>query len=282
MVAQAAALGYDGLEIRGLGGSLHLPGARELADDPAGVRRLFSEAGVELVSLASTAAFETWSRRELGESHRAVNETIELAAKLGCPYVRIFLGQAQGMENRATMGRVAEQVGQVVEVAARHQVTILVENAGDFLASKDLWYVLDAVSHPGVLGSHNPLNVRLRGERPTVSVPRLARRLGVFRIADGKFDETGRFLSHEIPGQGSCELDRAIDLLKGVCFQGWLSFEWPQAKAGLAAPEDALPQALAFMRERLAHTYERLSAYAKDKNPPNLKVPPSVEAAPAT
>lgn len=280
IVEQAAALGYDGVELRGLGGKLHLPELPELADDPAAVKQLLQQARVQLVCLASAASFESHSRRALDRSRRKLTETIELAARLECPYVRIFLGQAQGTEHRGTLSRVADQLRPIAEVAARYRTAILVENAGDFLGSDDLWYVLDAVSHPAILGSHNPLRARLRGERPTTSVPRLSRRLAVFRMADGAFDEGGHFLNHELPGRGSCELDRAIDLLKGVCFAGWLMFEWPKARAELAEPAEALPQALAFVRERLAHTPDRLSAYAKDKNAPNFKAPLSVEAAP--
>lgn len=282
IVGQAAALGYDGVELRGLGGKSHLPEVAELADDPAGVKQLFKQAGVQLVGLASSASFESWSRRVADRNRWTLTETIELAGRLECPYVSILLGQTQGMEHRATLGRVADQLRPMAELAARHHTTILVENAGDFLGSQDLWYVLDAVSHPALRGCHNPLRARLGGERPTLSVPRLSRRLAAFRMADGKFDRDGRFVSHQLPGEGSCELDRAIDLLKGVCFQGWLIFEWPQAQAELIQPEEALPKALSFMRERLSHTYERLSAYAKDKNPVNLKAPPSVATAPAT
>ena len=280
MVRQAASLGYDGIELRGLAGALHLPDVPELAEDPAGVKRLLSGSGVELACLSSPVSFESPVSRELERSRRRLIQTLELAGGLGCPCVRISLGEAAGAAQRATLSWVAEELRSLAGSAARHGTTILVENDGDFVRSEDLWHVLDAVAHPAVRGCWNPLKAMARGERPTTSVPRLARRLAMFRVCDGQFNGGGRFGGHRIPGQGTVGLDRAIDLLKGVCFQGWLMCDWPQARASLPEPEQSLPQALAFVRQRLEVQQVVLSAYKRDKRPPNFKAPTAVEATP--
>lgn len=277
IVHQAAALGYDGFELRGLMGKTHLPDVAELAGDPQAVKALLADARVKLVSLASPVALETQWARQADENHRALTETIELASKLGCPYVRIILGDTVGGEHRGTLGRVVVQLRAIAPLAARYRTTILVENGGAFTPSEDLWFVIDALSHPAVRGSWNPLAGRLRGERPTRSVPRLGRKIDVFRMADGRFDAAGCFLGHELPGSGDVELDRAIELLKGVCFQGWLMFEWPQARAGLPGPDEVLPKVLEYARGRLAAKQPVLSAYKGDKKPARLNAPPSVE-----
>jgi fatty-acyl-CoA synthase len=277
IVERAAALGYDGFELRGLRGRNHLPSVPELAGDPGAVKTRLADAGVELVCLASLVHLETASAQLAEENHRELTETIELASKLGCPYVRVILGNAVGGEHRGTLTRVVAQLRRVAPVATRHGTTILVENGGDFTASEDLWFTVEGVSHPALRGSWNPLAGRLGGERPTRSVPRLGRKIDVFRMADGRFDEAGLFLAHELPGAGDVGLDRAIELLKGVCFQGWLMFEWPQAAADLPEPDQVLPKVLEYVRGRLADQQPVLSAYKGDKKPAKFNAPLSVE-----
>lgn len=280
MVEQAAAMGYDGIELRGLVGKFHLPNVPELAADPGSTKRLLADAGVELVCLGSLASFESPSLRECERNRQELTETIELAGKLGCPYVRIVLGDVAGSEHRRTLSWVAEELQHLTDTASRYGTTILVENGGDFVRSEDLWFVLDVVSHPAVRGCWNPVQALARGERPTISVPRLGPRLAMFHVCDARFDAQGRFSGHRIPGEGNVELARAIDLLKGVCYQGWLVFEWPKTNASLPEPEEVLPKAVAFMRERLRAKQEVLSAYKGDKRPPNFKASLAVDATP--
>ncbi len=281
IVAKAGALGYDGFELRGLAGQDSLPEVAALASAPDDARQRLADAGVELVSISAPVSFESANRQVVERSRRELNRTLELAGKLACPNVRLVLGDKVGLEHRSALARVAEQVRDLAGTAARHGVTILVENGGDFVTSEDLWYVLDAASHPSVRGSWNPLLARLVDERPTISVPRLGRQLAIFHMCDGRFDENGGFSGFELPGQGDAELGKAIDLLKGVCYQGWLICEWPARKVSPVEPDTALPQALEFLRERLAATQKVLTAYKTDKRPPNFKAPPSVEPAPA-
>ena len=82
------------------------------------------------------------------------------------------------------------------------------------------------------------LRIHLRGKPTTdLDLPRLARQMDMFCITDGRFAGDGRFLGCEVPGAGDVQLDRAIELLKGVCFQGWLMFEWPRTAASPPEPE---------------------------------------------
>ena len=64
---------------------------------------------------------------------------------------------------------------------------------------------------------------------------------------------------------------RAIDLLRGVVYRGYLVFEWPKLWVpSLAAPDTVLPAVAEFLRARLDHRDAVLSAYKTDKHKPNL------------
>jgi sugar phosphate isomerase/epimerase len=272
IVARAAEWGYNGVELRGLRGELHLPLVPELAGRPDDVRALCRDKGVELVCLGASATLDSKKDRVRAQQKQALTEFIELAGRLGCPHVRILVGEVQRWDNaRAALGRVAEGLISLVPVAARNHVTLLVENGGDFLGSEHLWYLVDAVNHPAVLCCWNQCHARTILERPTISIPRLGRRIGLVHLCDARYDEQGILLEYKPLGEGQAEIAKQIELLKGIAYDGYLIFEWPKLWLdSLPAPEDVLPKAAQFLQERLAEKQPVLSAYKGDKNAPKF------------
>ena len=272
IVANAAKFGYQGIELRGLRGELHLPIAPELARDPEAVRRLFADNKVELVCLGASATLTSKAPRVLAGQKGAVTEFMELASKLGCPYVRIFVGEVDRWDNqRAALSRIAEALIPLAPIAARLGVTLLVENDGDFPGSAELWFLIDAVGRPAVRCCWNQCNAMTIRERATNSIPRLSNKIGMVHVCDGKFDEAGALLGYTSPGQGDVEVKRQIDLLKGLLYDRYLVFEWPKLWVGsLPPPESVLPGVAKFLRETLDAKQPILAAYKGDKNAPKM------------
>ncbi|MCH8150077.1 MAG: sugar phosphate isomerase/epimerase, partial [Planctomycetes bacterium] len=180
ILTKAAELSFDGVELRGLRGELNLPLIPELARDPQATRRCFEERGVELVCLAACMALDSKSKRVVGRNKATIVEYIELAGRLGCPYVRIFMGEVQRFDNhRAALARIAEAVRSLVPVASRHNVVLLVENGGDFPGSEGLWFVADAADHPAVRVCWNQCHAMAIRERCSISIPRLSNRISL-------------------------------------------------------------------------------------------------------
>jgi sugar phosphate isomerase/epimerase len=196
-----------------------------------------------------------------------------VAAELGCPSVRVPLGRLDRLDTRPhARTRVAETLAELAPAAVDHGVTILVENGGDLATSEDLWFIVDAVSHPAVQCCWNPCVARGEGERPTISIPRLSRRIGLVRMCDASFDEDGWMQQFALPGEGNVELDRVIAFLRGVFFDGPLVFHWPKAsEPSLPDPDECLPGVLAWLRERIDEKSDPLSAYKRDKHAPNYE-----------
>ncbi|MFQ5429597.1 MAG: sugar phosphate isomerase/epimerase family protein [Phycisphaerae bacterium] len=280
MVEKARDCGYQGIELRGLLGQMHLPLAPQLNANPGKIARLMREAGVELVCLSSSAAFHMRDPKEVAENQAQVREYIELAGKLECPFVRVFGAEIPrlklkflGYERREdVLTRIARALRELAPYAAAHRVTLLIENSGDFSDSQSMWYLVDAVDAPSVKCCWNPLNARLRNERPTISIPRLGARIGMVRVGDGKFTEAGEFRGHALPGQGGLELPRLVQLLKGIGYRGYLCFDWPKLwNPSLAEPDKAFPAAADFFRPLLAEKPIPLTAYKGDKFAPKLQ-----------
>jgi len=272
IVANAAKFGFQGVELRGLCGELHLPLVPELARDPEAVRRLFADNHVELVCLGASATLTSKSRRVLAEQKGAATEFMELAFKLGCPYVRIFVGEVDRRDNqRAALARIVEALISLAPIAARLGVMLLVENGDDFPGSADIWFLIDAVGHPAVGCCWNQCHAMTLGERATNSIPRLGSKIGMVHLCDGKFDEAGAMLSYALPGEGDIGVKRQIEILKGLLYDRYLMFEWPKLWVdSLPAPELVLPKVAKFIRETIDAKQSILSAYKGDKNAPTL------------
>jgi len=278
IVAKAAEWGYQGIELRGLQGELHLPAWPQLSADPEAVRRRLNDSGVELVCLGSSVTLTSKSRRELSRQKEALNEYIELAHRLGCAHVRIHAGEVPRRDTqRAVLSRVAEQLIGLAPAAARAGVTILVENGGDFPGSADMWFLLDAVSHPAVRCCWNQCSAMSIGERATTSLPRLGGKISLVHLCDAEFDEQGILQGYKPLGEGHAEVARQIDLLKGLVYTNCLMFEWPKLwLESLPAPETILPGAATFMKDHIAAKQAILSAYKGDKNAPKFAQPRSL------
>ncbi len=272
IITEAQSFGFDGVELRGLQGELHLPLVPALAGQPDRVRQLFDEHNVELFCLGTSATLDSRRREEVARQKGTITEFIELAAGLGCPYVRLYVGEVQRRDHhRKALSRIAEALISLVPVASRHSVTLLVENGGDFPTSEDLWFLIDAVDHPAVRCCWNQCNARSVGERPTSSVPRLGNKIGLVHLCDATFDEYGVLLDYKPLGEGDVGIARLIELLRGIICDGHLVFEWPKMWIeSLPAPQAALPEVARFLRERVDEKQPILSAYKGDKHAPKM------------
>jgi sugar phosphate isomerase/epimerase len=245
----------------------------ELSSDPKGVRKMLADQKIELVCLGSSVTLDSKSRTVVNRMKEELTEFIELAARLGCPYVRMFTGEVQRFDNlQATQGRIAEALASIVPVATRNDVTVLVENGSDFPGSEALWFLVDAVDHPSVKCCWNQCQAMTTGERPTISIPRLGSKIEMVHICDAAFDPSGVLTDYTPLGQGDVEIARQIELLKGLALDTYLMFEWPKMWVeSLPNADDVLPTVANYLRERIDEKQPVLSAYKGDKNAPRLR-----------
>lgn len=285
LIARAAALGYGGVELCGLLGEMHLPASSALAGNGEAVAAKFGEAGVELVCLAAESDFAAKDRRRIARETARVREVIELAGRLGCPFVRVLGGDLPRYDSRKhALIRVADVLADLAPVAAHHGTTLVLENRGAVAGSRDVWSVLETVDHPALRGGWNPCEAQAAGERPGLAVPRLGTRIALTHLADATFTEDGRLDRSAPPGGGSMDFELFLDRLRGVGYAGYLMIDRPiHRSAEWADPEQSLPAALAYLQglaEKLA-SIKPLTAYKGDKRAVKFASPAPSPAASA-
>ena len=195
----AQRLGFGAVELRTFGVD-----SRSFACDPAmtdcaKVRRLFTDAGISVCSLATGVAFDGVIKPQLmgyvfGDqeaSVRAGRRAIDLAAAVEAPVVRVFGFRLQpreheGKRRAAGVARVLSRLSKVVEHAAKTGVKVAFENGGSFATSTQVLEIINEVRSPLLVASYNAAAAQAAGERPADGVARLAGAgsLGMLRVKD--------------------------------------------------------------------------------------------------
>lgn len=259
VIEAAGEYGYQGVELRTFGsGSSHLACDPALSD-PEKVRHLFEKSSIQISCLATSAALHYRGKTEARQALASAKSFVDMAQALNCPRIRTFGYMIYpGEQPPAAIRRLAERYVELAEYAEESGVEVVIENAGSFARSRELWNLTNYTEHPLVGVCWNVAYAATVGERPGLSVTTLNSRI---RYAKLKDTVVGEGTGYCALGEGTVEVERFVEMLRGIGFTGWLCFEWDKLwLPGLAEPEEALPKA----RETLSE-WMRLKVDKKGK-----------------
>jgi sugar phosphate isomerase/epimerase len=273
---QASALGYPAVELLDADPDRPTPAIEHLRRDPAAAGEALREAGVDPVAFTLRHALHTSDRHDRDRQVRRIRDAIDLAARLECPRVCLQPSDSPpARDHDIALRNIGEVLPGLTSLAATRGITLLIENGGVIPSSRDLWWLLDAAEHPALRCCWNPCPAAMVGERPSLSVPRLGRRMLATRLADIHDDPAGRPARLDVPGQGEFDFVGYLDLLGGITFTGDLIVAWPGGEPGMPDPADGLQTArttITAARETLASRPD-LSAFKGDKTAPRIAAP---------
>ncbi len=249
VACDAAAFGFQGVELRTLG-----PGGAEFANDPAltspeKLHRLFHDAGVAPLGLASGASFcapvlPPVLGYVIGEYHKPVayaKSVIDLAARLALPYVRVFAfepPEQSARGRRQARRRIIDRLRLAADAAHNTGVRLLLENGGAFPTARDIASLIDDVASNDLAACYSILPASQAGEDPVEAVSILGYNLQTARIKDIK-DNTPCPL-----GEGSLPCRAFVEAVRSAPDCRWLIVEWDRAWLPHLAPHtEVLPHA---------------------------------------
>jgi len=242
-IARAKEYGYDGIEIRGFLNEAILTATNVFLSDPAKVKAEFAAGGIEIACLASSIAY-SGNKKTDAKLADDLKKYIDTAAAIGTPLVKVFDTQVRAGQTRSSAGAsLGDWLLPIADYAADRDITIVIENALSFRQSKEMWTILDRLSHPAIACCWDVFNAALIGESPLISVPTLNSRIAYTQIKDAKFGPLGA--SYTKLGQGDVKGAQFITRLRGIGYEGYVTVEWEKAwLPGLAEPEEILPDAV--------------------------------------
>lgn len=255
-VATAAAeFGFRGVELRSSGdGSTAALASDPAFTEPAKVKRVFDEAGVDLCGLGTGVRFDApvfppvlghvFASRNA--SVREGKRMVDLAAACGAPFVRVFAYQvpgapvplAPGDTRHSALRRICNRLGDVCDHARNRDVKVLIENGGDFASVIDLVKIIETVGSPLLHACYDLSAGVAAGDAPGEAVKTLGPRLKMLRVRDEK---NGR----PCPlGKGDQPVKACVSALAATGSDAWVVYSWDRAwLPELAAADQVLPEA---------------------------------------
>lgn len=281
IVEKAKVFGYDGVEIRGFLNESILTATNVFLTDPAKIRRAFSDSGIAIAALSSSVAYSGKRRRDR-EAAAELRQFIDLAIEIGTPLVKLADTQVGAGQSRSeAISGMVQWLTPLAHHAADHGVTLLIENLLSFRNAKELWLILEMMSHPAVAACWDVFNAALIGEPPSVSVPVLNHRIQYVQVKDATLGPLGAVYTKL--GEGNVRVDDFMRRLMGIGYDGWVCFEWEKAWLPNIAgePDEMLPHALGKLREWAApQEVEAPKGKVKAEPKPKETTPAAAPAAP--
>lgn len=217
-------LGFDGIEIRGLGDDIFSVKAKPFTEEqlPKTVEKLRS-LGLEISCLSSGACLKFEDK--LDEAIDEITQYAILADKLGVSYIRILADLDPEPNGDVDDEKMIAALKMIVPIAEKYEVTMLVETNGVYSDSARLKKVLDAVDNRWVAAlwdMHHPY--RYAGESPETTVANLREYIKYVHVKDSVMIDGKP--EYKLMGEGDMPLDDMFKALLSIDYTGYVSLEW--------------------------------------------------------
>jgi len=226
IVTAASDLGFDGVELRGVGREIDLTKSRLFTGAGAvQVKDNLKRLGLQIPCLSAGLCLSDGAVQE--EALREASGYIALAAELGVKFVRVLADlhsapSADGVVDEAVL---RSSLAQLLEQAQGKGVTLLIETNGVFADSARLRTLCEVLAHPnlGVLWDvHHPY--RFFGERPEDTYSNLKSFISHVHVKDSVMAD-GK-VRYRMLGEGDLPLKDVMRVLKHGGYDGFVILEW--------------------------------------------------------
>ena len=222
--SMAKDLGFDGIEIRGLGKDIFAVRARPFTEEelPNTIRKL-NELHLEIPCLSSGCCLKFADKAE--QNHNEIVQYIELAGKLGTPFIRILADLEPQPCGEVDDETVLAALRRLIPIAEEKGVTLLIETNGVYSDTKRLSELLASAASDAVgalWDVHHPY--RFAGESAGTTVKNLGAYIKYVHVKDSVMQD-GK-VSYRMMGEGDLPFDDFMMALRSLNYDGYISLEW--------------------------------------------------------
>lgn len=222
ITSAALDLGYDGIEIRGVGHELYAPKAKPfLAANINKTLEHIKKQGLTISCLTSGCLLNDDNIE--GNIEEAM-DYIDLAAAIGVPYVRV-LGDTTPQPGEIQYDYVVKNLNKVVSYAAGKNVIVLVETNGVFADSRKMATLIECIKSDNLAvlwDIHH--TYRYFNETPDETFAIIGKYIKHVHIKDSIVSD-GK-ITYKMLGKGDIPVCQAVDVLKKSGYEGFVSLEW--------------------------------------------------------
>lgn len=222
--SMAKDLGFDGIEVRGLGEDIFAVKAKPFTDAqlPQTIAKL-NNLGLEIPCLSAGISLGDIEKHE--QCIDEITAYCTLAKKLKTPYIRILADATPEPEKELDDGVIGEMLKALSKTAEEYGVTLLVETNGVYANTARLKKLLDEVGSANVAALwdiHHPY--RYFGESASETISNLGDYIKYVHVKDS-IEKDGK-IQYKMMGEGDLPLDDMLGELKTHGYNGYISLEW--------------------------------------------------------
>jgi len=243
IIEAARKFGYEGIELRALGGSLDLLSRAEFtASQLASTRRYIENEGVEICCVDTSCTFHSPGASQRSNQVSVALAHAELAAKLGAPMIRVFPDKIQrGAQRDATRDWIAECLHAVAE-RLTDGVDVALETHGDFARAEAAAEIVKLANHSRVKIIWDVANSVAAGDTIEQAGRVVQPYLAHIHLRDAKPVSASEHWLPVLAGTGRVSFSKALGVIRELNYDGYVSFEWEKYwRPEIEAPEVALP-----------------------------------------
>ena len=251
----AVANNYKGIEIRGIQREMDLSKSPHFNSDASTkeTRKKFSDRNLKIVGLGSSAAMHHADGAERTKAMDEAKRFIEIADKVGCPYVRVFPNNfPKETAKEKTMEMMSAGLNDLAKFSRGTNVKVVMETHGDLIWSDDLVKVMDTVDAAQVGLVWDISNMwTVTKEDPKMVFGKLKKWIWHTHLKD--ISLAGGKQQYTLFGEGDVPALEAIDMLEKNNYKGYYSFEWEKMwHPEIAEPEVAIPHYAQVMKKHFS------------------------------
>ena len=236
-----------------MGGQLDLLGRPEF--QPSAVeatRQRLIEQNLSICCVDTSCTFDSRDASERNRQVEVAARHCELAAALGATLIRVFPDKIQaGASREETRDWIAACLNEVAR-RAPSSVRVGLETHGDFARGQAAAEIVRLADHPNVALIWDVANSLNAGDTIEESARAVAPYLAHVHLRDARPVEGREHWLPVLAGRGAVSFAAAIDALRGLGYEGFVSFEWEKYwHPEIEEPEVALPDFAAAVRRIL-------------------------------
>lgn len=258
--SMAKDLGFDGIEIRGLGNDIFAVQAQPFTEGqlPNTIRKLAS-LHIEIPCLSSGCCLKYADKTE--ENVAEITQYILLAKKLGTPYIRVLADREPAPEGEVDDEVVLSALRRLIPIAEENGVTLLLETNGVYADTARLRELLNHAASDNVAALwdiHHPC--RFAGETPGKTVQNLGAYIRYVHAKDSVVED-GK-IKYRMMGEGDLPIGDIMRALRSINYEGYISLEWVKRWASeLSDAGVVFPQFTNFMDQYIEKASHRGRLY---------------------
>jgi len=252
----AERLGYQGVELRAVSGSIDLLKRPEFTS--AQIRSTlsqFEDRNIEVCCVDTSCAFHSRDQRERSTEVDVAVAHAELAAELRAPLIRVFPDKVQpGATREETRDYIVESLIKIAKQLP-NVVAVALETHGDFAKTETAREVMSLVNHPQVRLIWDVAHSVAAGESIEQASQTVQPFLTHIHLRDAKPVSESEHWLPVLAGNGKVSFGETLEAISRLNYNGYVSFEWEKYwHPEIEDPEIALPNFINAIRELQSDT----------------------------